>query len=151
MKSPSRAFHLLEIVTVGLPFCAFKLLTGGVLVATPGGRPFGWVLIALGSIDLVLNTIALGMAAAGRESRLPVCTAEWVVSRARPGLGTWRQLGLSVDTLLAFTLVAGMIGLGWLARLSPGALHAWSLCVVLNVLGAGVGRVADSVVKLGET
>lgn len=42
-----------------------------------------------------------------------------------------------------------MVGGGGLARLSPGEMVVWQVCVILNVLGAGLGRVAASVRRLG--
>jgi hypothetical protein len=148
MRLGSRGFRLLEIFTVGFPFCAFKVLTGLVVRSFAGGDALGWLLVALGGVDLLLNVIALGFELAGRASPLPVCTAQWVVVRLGAGRPAWSQLGLSLDAMLSFTLVALMIGLGWLARLPGPALAAWSLGVVLNVLGAGVGRLAESVLDL---
>ena len=92
--------------------------------------------------------MALVSTAVGREIPMPVCTAQWVMVRRGAGHPGWWRLGLSVDAMFAFTLVALGIGLGWLSRLSPAGLRLWSLGVVLNVLGAGLGRLAESVFEL---
>jgi hypothetical protein len=138
----------LEVVTVGFPFCAFKVLAGVALLPGPW-RVLGGALVALGAADLLLNAIAFTFAATGRDASLPVCTAQWVVTRFGAGRVGWRQLGLSVDAMFAFTLVAVMIGAGGLAHLPPAALGVWSVSVVFNVLGAGLGRLAESVLELG--
>jgi hypothetical protein len=139
-----RLLHLLEIATVGFPFCAFKFLTGGVLIALPAWRAMGWGLVALGAVDLVLNVANFSLAIVGRESPVAVCTAQHVLAGARPGNPSWKQLGLSVDAMLSFTLVATMIGFGFLPRLSHADLGVWNTCVVFNVLGAGLGRLAET-------
>lgn len=140
---PHRALHLLEIATVGFPFCAFKLLTGGVLTSIPAWRGLGALLIALGMVDLVLNAANFALSLVGRDSPVPLCTAQWIVDRAR-GSRPWRELGLSVDAMVSFTLVASMIGFGLLGQLSRADLGVWNVSVVLNVLGAGLGRLAET-------
>ena len=53
-----RALLLVEIATVGFPFCLFKLMTGKILLGT---LPFlGWPLIALGVADAIINAASLG-------------------------------------------------------------------------------------------
>ena len=145
MHPGGRAFRLLEIVTVGFPFCAFKVLTGLILLTFASGAVLGWALFAIGAIDLLLNLVAFVFAALGRDNPLPVCSSQWIVARAGAGRSRWWRLGLSVDTMFAFTLVAAVIGLGWLARLPRPASAVWSLSVIFNVLGAGVGGLAESV------
>ena len=50
------------------------------------------------------------------------------------------ELGLAVDVFLSFALVAIVIAFGLLLRVPAWALPIWNLAVVLNVLGAGAGR-----------
>jgi hypothetical protein len=149
MQPGSRAFRLLEVVTVGFPFCAFKVLTGSVFLSFPNWSAPGWALIVVGGVDLLLNVIAFVFAALGRDNPLPVCIAQWAVTRWGAGRSGSRRLGLSVDTMFAFTLVAAMIGFGWFVHLPHGATRVWSLGVVFNVLGAGLGRLAESVIDVG--
>jgi len=113
---------------VGLPFCAFKILTGLTL-----GRA-GWALIALGVLDLVINVVNLVALLFNRPRVLGVCLIAILLGRPREDLGT------SIDMLLSFALVALMIGFGWLAVLDPTELAVWNISVILNVLGAGFGR-----------
>lgn len=127
-----------EIAAVGLPFCAFKLLTGALLVELRLA-PLGAALIALGAVDLALNLVNLIAWLTRRRALSGVCLTEVLARRlggARRG-----ELGLALDVLLSFSLVALVVGLGLVGRLSPGAARIWNLAVVLNVLGAGIGRV----------
>ncbi len=134
--------ELLEVATVGLPFCGFKVLAG-----LSWGGPAGAALIALGVVDAVFNVVNLaGLLATGRRP-LPTCTLAMTAGLLRSGtdsLARWRDLGSALDVLLSFALVALMLGLGRLATLPPGRLTAWNVCVILNVLGAGLGRLSVS-------
>lgn len=140
-----RLLHLLEIATVGLPFCVFKLLTGSLLAGNSGSRAAGVALIALGAVDLVCNVANFSLTLAGHESPVAVCLAQNITMRLRPGVPSWQRLGLSIDAMFSFALVATMVGFRLLRRLPGHGQAVWSLCVVLNVLGAGIGRLAESV------
>ena len=124
---------LLELVTVGLPFCAFKILTGVIAVQW---SPAGYALIALGIIDLVLNTVNLIALVALRRRIGSVCLVELVLRR----FARRAEVGLAIDVFVSFALVALVVGLGWIALIPAAVLPLWNLAVVLNVLGAGVGR-----------
>lgn len=122
-----------EILTVGLPFCVFKSLTGCIALAA---SPAGYALIALGAIDLALNLINLVSLLVRRRRFGPFCVAELLLRRVHPEA----RLGLAVDVFFSFALVALVIGAGLIGRLPPRALALWNVAVVLNVLGAGTGR-----------
>ncbi len=127
-----------EIAAVGLPFCAFKILTGAVLLDL-SLAPLGAALIALGAVDLALNLANLVAWVAERRAISGVCLTEILARRlGGPRRG---ELGLALDVLLSFSLVALVVGLGLVGRLPPGSLGIWNVAVVLNVLGAGIGRV----------
>jgi hypothetical protein len=123
-----------EIVTVGLPFCAFKLLTGLIALGSPLA-PLGAALLALGSADLALNGVNLIALVAVHRRAAGVCVADVAITR-----GGDRELALALDMFLSFALVAAVVGFGWLGRLPAWGLALWNVAVVLNVLGAGVGR-----------
>ena len=122
-----------EILTVGLPFCVFKVLTGAIAVASPSVAVLGYGLLVMGAIDTLLNLVNLVGLLALRRRIAPVCLTALVL-RARP------DLGLAIDVFLSFALVALVIGAGLFARLPSGTPPIWNLAVVLNVLGAGTGR-----------
>jgi hypothetical protein len=136
-----RLASLAEVLTVGLPFCAFKLLAGLRMSAHPALAIPGALAIALAGIDGALNLVnGLALAGAGRRP-LPICVLHGLLSsRGAPG-----EVGLAVDMMLAFGLVAGLIAFGQPAEFSPGERSLWSLAVVLNVPGAGGLRLAKAV------
>ena len=70
-----------------------------------------------------------------------MCTTDLFVRR----LGGRADVGLAVDLCLSFALVALValvVGAGWLAHAASPTVTAWNAAVVLNVLGAGIGRLA---------
>lgn len=136
MAPQSRWLELMEVVTVGLPFCGFKIVVGLTCLAN-GATTAGRALVALGVIDLVINALnAVTLLALGRRT-WAACTFS-VLTPAR------RDLGNALDTMFSFSLVAVMIGGGHIASLSPPHLTAWNGCVIVNVLGAGLGRLGQS-------
>jgi hypothetical protein len=60
----------------------------------------------------------------------------------------WEYLGNSIDVLLSFTIVAFMVGGGYIPQLSPQQMTIWNISVVLNVLGAGLGQLTNSIKNL---
>lgn len=136
--------NVLEIITIGLPFCAFKCLTG---------LYYGqhW-LVVLGIIDLVINFINLLSVIFRKKRVLDACFISFLVRLIKkPEMdrkSLWQDLGNSSDVLLSFILVATVIGTGAIGKLPADHLATWNLAVILNVLGAGSGRLTASIKNL---
>ncbi len=132
-------FAAAEVVTVGLPFCVFKFFSGLVAIRTPMLAAVGYLLMLIAIVDLVFNVInLLSLAFAGRRAA-PICFTDLVVRRvARKHRES--ELGIALDVFLSFALVAIAISIGMHARLPTWGAPIWSVAVVFNVLGAGVGR-----------
>ena len=134
-----------EVITVGLPFGAFKLVVGGHLVLAGSGAP-GWTLLAVGAVDTALNLVNLTSVLGTGHRWVPTCLAHAALGAThRPHM---EELALAVDTMLAFSLVAAMILIGALPALPPLALAVWNVAVVFNVLGAGGLRLARAISEL---
>ncbi len=132
MASRSWTVPSAEILTVGIPFCAFKIFTGMI-----AGAPFGYALLVLGAIDLMLNLVNLIALVTIHRRLAPVCVLALVLRK--------HEIGLAVDVFFSFTLVAIVVGASLLGQLPGWALTIWNIAVVLNVLGAGVGRLLGAV------
>lgn len=148
MKGNPR-FEILEVLSVGLPFCIFKILAA--FAITKIGRQWdgvALVLIALGLVDFLFNGANLAGLVLIRRRVLDACFLSFVARRFQRLTGksrrTLEDFGNSMDVLLSFSLVAYMVGAGGLRRLEPGLLSIWNLAVVFNVLGAGLGRFTES-------
>lgn len=136
---------LAEIIVVGLPFCAFKVLTGLALFTTVA--PVSYLLWLIAGVDILCNSAnLLSLALRGRRL-LPVCLGDalwrWL-ARQRGWLGRSEDVGVALDVFLSFALVALVIGCGLLARLPGWGLSTWNLSVIFNVLGAGTSRLLGS-------
>lgn len=149
MKGAAR-LETLEVVSVGLPFCVFKL--AGAAVFRPMGGAWsaaGTALLALGAIDLLFNGANLAGLVLIRRRVFDACflsfAAGLFVRRTGRPRRRLQDLGNSVDVMISFSLVAYLVGAGRLSLLSPSLLSCWNAAVVLNVLGAGLGRFTESV------
>jgi hypothetical protein len=134
-----------EIVVVGLPFSAFKVLTGVAAAGLPSLGVVGSLLIGLGALDSLINVVNLGSFVLRRRPATDVCVSDFVVRRLAPE----DDLGVALDVFVSFGLVAVVVGLGLIARMPSWALPIWNVAVVLNVLGAGVGRLYGALRQRG--
>ena len=136
--------ELIEIITIGLPFCAFKILSGLLW-----GQHW---LTALGLIDLVINVLNLGFLIITRKRLMDACLLSLIVRKfKRPSpqrKSMWQDFGNSLDVFLSFTIVAIMIGGQFLKLLPANHMNLWNLAVILNVFGAGYGRLRNSLTNL---
>jgi len=134
----------LEIITIGLPFCVFKIVTGLFF--------HQYWLIGLGIIDVIINLVNLLFFFFKRKRIFHACFLSFLVcflKRPDENLKAhWQELGDSMDVLLSFTLVAYVIGGGYIKALPPVHLSVWNLSVILNVFGAGYSRVTHSIKNL---
>ncbi len=151
----SKGMDLLEVLTVGLPFCGFKILAGLALAGSAflSVGLFGRFLILLGGLDGIINGANLaGLLAQGRRPMAACSFALAMRPFGRPPTPPqkWHEVGNSLDVLLSFALVALMIGGGYLRSMAPDRLAAWNACVILNVLGAGLGRFGISLRELSR-
>ena len=145
----------LEVLSVGFPFCVFKLAAGEALRAHGGAWSLaGLLLVALGTVDLVFNAANFAGLVLIRRRVLDACffsfAARLFSGAARKSRWTLQDFGNSIDVLLSFALVAYMVGAGRLKELGGPMLGYWNAAVVLNVLGAGLLRFTESVRNLTE-
>jgi hypothetical protein len=132
----------LEVVTTGVPFCAFKAVVGLMLLRN-GATIVGGLLVGLAAVDALLNTANLLSLTFLRSRMTSHCllTALARTLLRRPADPQRRiDLGNALDVLLSCGLVASMVAFGRIPTLPAVHLNAWNAAVVLNVLGAGLGR-----------
>lgn len=146
--------EILEIITIGWPYCGFKILAGlwALSLGTPCPFVLGALLLALGAVDLVINTANLVSLFVTQKRMSAVCL--FCVLSSRIG-ARWNfperallEVGESLDTMTAFVLVAGGVGFGLIGQLPPQQRSIWGACTVLNVMGAGLARLGRSLRKL---
>jgi hypothetical protein len=136
--------NFLELLTIGLPFCAFKIVSGLFL------NQF-W-LTALGIIDLGINLTNLVSLSILNRRVFDACLLSFLTRLLKKPSqrlkAKWQDLGNSIDVLLSFSIVAYIIGGGFIKDLPPSYLMIWNISVILNVFGAGFGRLEISIRNL---
>ncbi len=122
-----------QALTIGVPFCIFKLLFG--MLALRTGVPsaslsaLGWMVIAWSVADLIMNLARVFLDLAGRESYIEYCTiaqAGRLFNRAR--------LFLAIDTLVTFSIICFVLWSGWIVRLSLHESYLWYAATTLNLI-----------------
>jgi hypothetical protein len=138
--------EILEVLTIGFPFCVFKIVAGLFLGHI-------WLVI-LGAIDVLINLTNLFSVIIFKRRLLDPCFFGVLVHLLkRPKeerIKKWMDLGNSLDVVVSFSLVALMIAGGSLRELPAEHLHWWNLSVILNVFGAGSSRLGSSIKSLKE-
>jgi hypothetical protein len=122
-----------QALTIGVPFCIFKLLFG--LLALRTGEPsasflaLGWLVIAWSVADLLMNLARVILDLAGRESSIEYCTiaqAGRLFNRAR--------LFLAIDTLVTFSIICFVLWSGWIVQLRLHESYLWYAATTLNLI-----------------
>ena len=139
-ESPSDALQLFFrrplflSLTIGLPFCVFKMLFGltAVHVGSIGSLPItgpGWLIIFWSLLDLGMNLGREVFDILGKEAPFEYC------SIAQAGRYFQRPMAfLAFDTLLTFTIICTMLWSGWITLLEGLELHLWYAATTLNLI-----------------
>lgn len=132
-------YALFDIITIGFPFCAFKIIAG-IHYELKG-------LVALGVIDIVFNTINLFVLLT-KKKKVDSCLLSFATRKIFKSKdihkSKWQDLGEAFDVALSFIIVAFVIGSGDIAQVDQQYILYWNWAVVFNVLGAGSARVLVS-------
>lgn len=130
-----------QALTIGIPFCVFKLLFG-VLAVRVGGEQqsslvvFGGFIIAWAAVDLLMNLARVFFRLAGRDSPLDYC----VIAQAGRLLKRPR-LFLAIDTFLSFSIICFVLWSGWIVRLTLVESYLWYAATTLNLISLAVVNV----------
>jgi len=120
-----------QALTIGVPFCIFKLLFG-LLIMRTGNVPLsilGWVVVAWASADLLLNLARAFFHLSGQTSPVEYCTiAQLGRHFNRP------RLFLALDTFLAFSIICLALWSGWIGYLNPFESYLWYAATTLNLI-----------------
>ncbi|HNZ02988.1 MAG TPA: hypothetical protein PKK50_02480 [Myxococcota bacterium] len=145
---------LLEVITVGLPFCVFKLVTGKLLLFDIGLPVTGGILLVLGFMDLIINLVNVGFLIAKHRRGAGICTMTFLVGlfEGRAGRPSARltEVAAALDVILSFILVVVMINAGLLAGLPRTEILMWNIAVSFNVIGAGYAQLSRAIRKLND-
>ena len=121
-------------VTIGIPFCIFKLIFGLTAIRIGAGNSFllagfGWLIVGWASADLLMNLGREIFDLLGRPAPFEYCTIAQVGRFFNKPVAF-----LAVDTLLAFVIICTMLWSGWIATLSTTELHLWYAATTMNLI-----------------
>jgi len=121
-----------QALTIGIPFCAFKLLFGA-LALRSGFLAFGYLIILWAGADLIMNTSRIYFDRSGRASPVEYCT----IAQAGRIFGRPR-LFLALDTMLSFGIICLVLWSGWIKLLDLSEAYLWYAATTMNLMGIAV-------------
>jgi hypothetical protein len=129
---------IFQALTIGIPFCIFKLLFGilGIRIGTDQQSHlilFGLLIILWASADLLMNLIVVAFNMAGHKSPIEFCT----IAQLGRFFGK-TKLFLAVDTLIAFIIICFVLWTGWIKLLNIDESYLWYAATTLNLLSISI-------------
>lgn len=125
-----------QALTIGFPFCVFKLLFGLLIIRTGTGNVqalFGSLVIFWASVDLLMNLTRALLHLSGRASPIEYCIIAQVGRIFRRP-----RFFLAIDTLLSFSIISFVLWSGWIKLLSPNESYLWYAATTLNLMGISI-------------
>ncbi len=127
-----------QALTIGIPFCIFKILFGVLSqrIGTGQQHPlvlFGWLIILWASVDLVMNLVRVSLDVTGRESPIEFCTIAQLGRLFRKP-----KLFLAIDTLIAFVIICFVLWSGWIKLLTTNESYLWYAATTLNLISISI-------------
>jgi cation transport ATPase len=126
-----------QALTIGVPFCVFKLIFGllalRLSMSSVSFRVLAWLVIAWALTDLIMNLARVYFHFSGREAPIEYCTiAQAGRLLKRPGLF------LAIDTLLSFSIICFVLWSGWITLLGRQETYFWYAATTLNLISVSV-------------
>jgi len=122
-------------LTIGIPFCTFKLLFGLTAFRVGASLPNGFLIVtglaiaAWALADLIMNAGRALFDLVRREARFEYCT----IAQVGAFFGV-PSVFLALDTLVTFLIISAMLWSGWIALLSPVEAWFWYAATTLNLV-----------------
>jgi hypothetical protein len=128
-----------QVLTIGVPFCAFKLIFGALCLQIGADQTsrflvaFGWLILAWASMDLMMNIAIVLFHMTDRNSPVEYCTIAQIGRIfQRP------KLFLAFDTFISFSIICLILWSGWIGRLSLEESYIWYAATTLNLIGISI-------------
>ena len=121
-------------LTIGIPFCIFKLLFGITLIRIGSDISVpvsvcGWVVAVWALADLVMNLGRQLFDILNRPAPFEYCTIAQVGR-----FFSMPMVFLAFDTLLTFIIICTMLWSGWIATLTTPESYLWYAATTLNLI-----------------
>lgn len=138
-------------LTIGVPFCIFKLLFGvtairiGMDATQAPLMIFGWGVVLWAGMDLFMNGARSVFDLIERASPVEYCT----IAQAGRMVGM-PMVFLGIDTLLSFAIICGMLWSGWITLLTQAEAYLWYAATTLNLISLSVVSIYTEYRRLGR-
>lgn len=121
-------------LTIGIPFCVFKLLFGVTIIRTAAADNLfmivtGWMVVLWAVSDLMMNTSRSILDLLHRPAPFEYCTIAQAGYFFRKPM-----LFLAIDTLLAFSIICFMLWSGLIMRLTLLESYLWYAATTMNLI-----------------
>lgn len=127
-----------QALTIGIPFCIFKLLFGVLNIRAGTDQQsllviLGYLVILWASVDLIMNIVVVAFNTAGRKPPVEFCTIAQIGRLfGRP------KLFLAIDTLIAFCIISFVLWSGWIRLLNTIESYLWIGATTLNLISISI-------------
>lgn len=126
-----------QALTIGVPFCVFKLLLGLLALRTGASSVplyiLAWLFIGWALTDLIMNLARIYFHLSGRETPIEYCT---IAQAGR--LFKRPRLFLAIDTLISFSIICFVLWSGWITLFDRQESYFWYAATTLNLIGISV-------------
>jgi hypothetical protein len=121
-------------LTIGIPFCIFKLLFGITLIRIGSAMSVlvsacGWAVTVWALMDLIMNLGRELFDILDRPAPFEYCTIAQVGR-----FFSMPMVFLAIDTLLTFVIISTMLWSGWIATLTTFEKYLWYAATTLNLI-----------------
>ena len=132
-------------LTIGIPFCIFKLLFG--ITAIRFGYQnnlylllFGGMVILWATTDLIMNIGRSALDLFNHPAHFEYCTIDQIGRIFHKPL-----VFLAIDTLLTFGIICAMLWSGWITKLTPFELILWYSATTLNLISLSLVSIYNEI------
>lgn len=126
-----------QALTIGIPFCVFKLLfgllTGRACASSLALCILAWLIIVWAFTDLIMNLVRVFFHLAGRAAPIEYCTIAQAGRRFRRP-----RLFLTIDTLISFSIICFVLWSGWITLLGRQESYFWYAATTLNLISVSM-------------
>ncbi len=135
-------------LTIGIPFCIFKILFGMSALREGGDQDFilkaiGFFILIWAGTDFFMNSGRIIIDLLNKESSFDYCT----IGQAGRYLGR-PLVFLAIDTLLTFLIICFMLWSGWITHLSVIEQYFWYAATTLNLISLSIVSLYNEIHKL---
>lgn len=139
-------------LTIGVPFCIFKLLFGLTAWRTGSSSDleflglFGLAVMTWAIADLVMNAGRSIFDLLERPAMFEYCT----LAQLGRVFGT-PLVFLALDTLLTFTIICAMLWSGWITRLPTAEAYLWYAATTMNLISLSLVSLYNEIRRKRDT